>query len=70
MLTTLPHEYRTKGNATKVVSTVHPDDINEKFNFLGIVAEKNFHRVFSIKKLKFYYSKSFNIKKIFKNNGN
>lgn len=29
------HEYRTKGNATKVVSTVHPDDINEKFNFLG-----------------------------------
>lgn len=29
------HEYRTKGNATKAASTVHPDDINEKFNFLG-----------------------------------
>lgn len=29
------HEYRTKGNATKVASTVHPDDINEKLNFLG-----------------------------------
>lgn len=32
---TYRHEYRTKGNATKVASTVHPDDINEKLNFLG-----------------------------------
>jgi len=43
-LLTLLHEYRTKGNAMKVVSTVHPDDINEKFNFLSIVAERNFYR--------------------------
>lgn len=39
------HEYRTKGNATKVASTVHPDDINEKFNFLGsrYRAARNFY---------------------------
>lgn len=38
------HEYRTKGNATKVASTVHPDDINEKFNFLDIAPREKFLR--------------------------
>ena len=55
-LLTLLHEYRTKGNAMKVVSTVHPDDINEKFNFLSIVAERNFYReIFHLRSWSLHY---------------
>lgn len=48
-----------RGMLREVVSTVHPDDINEKFNFLGsrYCSRKKFlPRAFPIKELKFVRS--------------